>query len=294
MTGAAAGPTSRHVTVDGARIHYVEHGEGPPVLFIHGNPTSSYLWRNITPPLANTHRTIAIDLLGFGRSEHPPGCRYDFDDHAAVIEGFIEALGLGDGLSLVLHDWGGILGMHYAVRHRRRLARVALLSTFVAPVSFPASGLLMRAPRLPGVGSLLVQRMNLFLPLALRAGVVRWSKLTPEVRAAYRRPFPDAASRYPIRRWTEQLPARPADRVSRVLDMIGEVLPAFDVPVLILRGRFDPILSMARARTLARMLPDARLEVVPRAGHFMQEDQPERVAASLRAFLTEGQAGSTA
>ena len=286
MTTDAFPFESRHAVVNGVRIHYVEAGDGDPVLFVHGNPTWSYLWRNILPAVARTHRAIALDLMGFGRSERPPGARYDLDEHMGILDGFIEQLG-APRLSLVLHDWGGILGMHYAVAHRERIAKVALASTSLAP---PGRSLrwALRLPRLPGLGWLLVQRLNLFLPLALRAGVIQRSRRTPEMLRRYREPFPDAASRLPIRRWTEQLPARPDDRVSRVLDMIGEVLPAFEAPVLILRGRFDPILSMARARLLARLLPDARLEVVPGAGHFMQEDQPERVAASLRAFLTEG------
>lgn len=286
--------TERDVVVRGVRIHYVERGTGAPVLFVHGNPTSSYLWRNITPAIARTHRTIAIDLPGFGGSEHPLGFGYRFDDHAAVLEAFIGELGL-EGVALVLHDWGGILGMYYAVRHPERVTNVVLMSTSVAPVRMsPVVGALLRLPRAPLLGWLIVQRLNLFLPLALRAGVVHWSHLTPEVRRAYARPFPDAASRLPIRRWTEQLPARPGDRVSAVLREIGEALPAFDRPVLIVKAQRDPILSTSRARALLDVLPHARLELVRDAGHFLQEDQPERVAELLADFLASPAAAGDA
>jgi haloalkane dehalogenase len=278
---------SKHAVIDGVRLHYVEYGSGPPALFLHGNPTWSYLWRNVLPEAGRTHRAIALDLAGFGLSEHPVGFHYSFDEHAAMLAGFIDHLELDD-LSLLLHDWGGILGMHWAVQHLDRVSRVALLSTFVAPVDGRFRSALMRLPRIPGLGALLVQRLNLFVPLALRAGIVHRSRLTPQLRGAYARPFPDAASRLPIRRWTEQLPASSQDRTYRVLQTIAESLPSFNRPVLILKGRYDPILTTSRARWLQEALPQARLEVLPGAGHFLQEDQPERVASLLVDFLTQG------
>lgn len=282
---------SRHALVDGVRIHYVEAGVGAPVLFVHGNPTWSYLWRNILPTIAETHRAIALDLPGFGRSERPAGARYDFADHARVIDGFIDALGL-ERLSLVLHDWGGALGMQWAVTHPERVVSVTLMSTFVAPVG-GALRLILRLPRLPGVGWLLVQQLNLFVPLVLRVGVVDRSRLTREVMRRYREPFPDAASRFPIRRWTEQLPALADDPTYRVMERIGAALPTFEPPVMIVKATRDPILTMGRARWLAATLPNARLEIVEGAGHFVQEDRPEAVAALLRDFLHGGGASGS-
>ena len=138
---------SKHALIHGMRLHYVEHGSGPPALFLHGNPTWSYLWRNVLPEVGRTHRAIAVDLAGFGRSEHPRGFNYDFDEHAALLAGFIDHLELDD-LSLLLHDWGGILGMHWAVEHLDRVSRVALLSTFIVPVDGVVRSVLMR-PTLP-------------------------------------------------------------------------------------------------------------------------------------------------
>lgn len=275
---------SRHVVVRGVRIHYVEQGTGPPVLFVHGNPTWSYIWRNVLPATAGTHRAIALDLMGFGRSEHPPGSRYDVVEHAAVIEAFIGELGL-QHLSLVLHDWGGILGMDYAVRHQANVDKVVLMSTFLAPPRGRLNSLLMRVPRVPGIGWLAVERLNLFLPLALRAGIARPARLSQEIRRSYAEPFPTAESRRSIRRFTEQLPVSPADESYAMLTKIAAELPAFDRPVLILKGRWDPILSMRRARWLARTLPHARVEVIDGAGHFLQEDQPARVAELVASHI---------
>ncbi len=276
---------SHYVIVRGVRIHYVEAGQGDPVLFVHGNPTWSYLWRNIIPTVAETHRAIAFDLIGFGRSEHPPGSRYDFDDHAAILDGFIEQLGL-ERLSLVLHDWGGLLGMQYAVAHPDRVTKVVLASTYVLPLGAPLRWLL-RLPRTPGFGWLLVQRLNLLLSLALRAGIRQRARRTPQLLRCYREPFPDVASRLPIRRWTEQLPSGPQDPSYRALERIAAALPTFNRPVLLLKGSRDPILTTQRARRLVKALPHARLEVVEDAGHFLQEDQPQQVAELLRAFLNE-------
>ncbi len=267
------------------RVHYVEVGTGPPVLFLHGNPTWSYLWRNILPAAGRAHRAVAFDLPGFGRSERPADSRYDFAGHARVLSGFIDQLGV-ERLTLVGHDWGGILAMNWAVEHPQRVTRVALMSTFVAPVGGLLRPLL-RLPRTPGLGWLLIQRLNLFLPLAMRFGVADRSRLTREVMRHYREPFPDAASRYPIRRWTEQLPATRNDTTYRVLERIGAALPTFEPPVLIVKGSRDPILATSRARWLTATLPRARLAVVEGAGHFLQEDRPREVADLLSGFLSD-------
>lgn len=273
---------ARHVLVGGVRLHYVEAGAGEPVLFLHGNPTWSYLWRNVLPEVGRGHRAIAFDLPGFGRSEQPANGRYRFEDHAEALAGVIDALGL-EQLSIVGHDWGGLLMMDWATRHADRVKKVALMSISVVPVRGLLRPLL-KLPRIPGPGWLLIQQLNLFLPLALRAGV-RTRRLTPAELRYYREPFPDAASRYPMRRWTEQLPAGPGDAAYDAMVRIEAALPHFERPVLIVRGSRDPILTAGRARTIAQALPDARLEVLEGAGHFLQEDDPRAVARLLNDFL---------
>ena len=278
---------SKFAAVNGVRIHYVEQGRGDPVLFIHGNPTWSYLWRNIIPKVAETHRAIAVDLLGFGKSDRPKDADYSFEQHCAVITGFIESMALRN-LSLVLHDWGGPIGMSYAVDHKENVANVVLLSTFVAPVAMaPPLAFALRLLRVRWLSTFVIQRLNLFLPVVLRFGVARRSNLTRDVLRQYYAPFPDYQSRRPVRRWPEQLPLGPADSTYQALERMGEALPSFDRRVLVLKAAQDPILTMSRAKWLVQTLPNARLQVVEKAGHYAQEDQPEKVAAAISRFLKE-------
>ena len=283
---------SKFATIDGMRIHYVEEGAGRPVLFVHGNPTWSYLWRNIIPKVAETERALAIDLLGFGKSDKPVDADYSFDQHCAIVSEFIQSMGLKD-VALVLHDWGGLIGMNYAIDHVKNVRRVVLLSTFVAPVALPFASVL-RLIRDSALTPLFVQRLNLFMPLVLRLGVARRSSMSDVVREQYYAPFPDYASRRSVRRWPEQIPLVPSDITYQALDRIGRALPSFDRQVLVLKADRDPILTMKRAEWLVQTLPRGRLVVIEQAGHFAQEDQPSKVATAISAFLREeGQGDST-
>lgn len=130
---------SKYVEVNGSRIHYVEEGSGDPILFLHGNPTSSYLWRNIIPHVTGVGRAIAMDLIGFGKSDKPD-IGYRFSDHVPYVDGFIEALDLHD-LTLVIHDWGSGLGLHYAARHEDNVKGLAMMEAIMMPwPSYEAMG----------------------------------------------------------------------------------------------------------------------------------------------------------
>ncbi len=123
---------SRFVTVKGSQMHYVEQGEGDPILFVHGNPTSSYLWRNVIPHLSGSGRCIALDLIGMGRSDKPD-IPYRLFDHVEYFDGFINALGLGP-ITLVLHDWGGFMGMHYASKNLENVRAIVLMEAIIKPM----------------------------------------------------------------------------------------------------------------------------------------------------------------
>lgn len=160
---------SHYLIVDGVRIHYVDQGEGDPVLMVHGQPTWSYLWRNIIPAIAENHRAIAIDLMGFGLSDKPAHRQYSFAEHSAVLRGFIEALELKT-LTLVLHDWGGPIGLDYAMYHQENINKLVLLNTF-ATVDFKLAWIFKAAFRSPFLADFLVRRLNAFGILAPRFGV---------------------------------------------------------------------------------------------------------------------------
>jgi len=185
---------SRFVEVNGHNIHYVEKGEGKPILFIHGNPTSSYLWRNIIPHAAAHGRAIALDLIGMGKSDKPD-LDYRFADHVPYVEGFIEELGLED-VTLVIHDWGSALGFHYASRHSENIRGIAFMEAVIRPMrwsqfpaDFKAGFKLMRTPI---IGWLMISGLNMFVNKILPSAVVR--DLTDVEMKHYRAPYPTPSS----------------------------------------------------------------------------------------------------
>ncbi len=199
----------RYVSVGGYRIGYVESGEGDPVLFIHGNPTSSYLWRNILPKVASDTgcRGIALDLLGFGGSNKPVEVDYSIRLHADIVKGSIEQLDIKK-LVLVLHGWGGPLGAAYAINHPENIRGIAFMETFLWPLVWKdfgnhAAGVkLFRSP----LGRLLIQVMNIFVNYVMHAVVMRKDNMTEEVMHHYREPFTTIGSRKAIRAFSKLLP----------------------------------------------------------------------------------------
>lgn len=283
---------SRYVDVLGHRIHYVEEGRGAPVLFVHGNPTSSYLWRNVLPAVAadTRRRGIALDLPGFGRSDKLADGNYTLDLYYRVLEGFIEKLGLKD-LILVLHDWGGPLGMMYAVRHRANVKAVALMETFLWDTSWKDYGRyrpvfkLFRSP----VGYLMIQVMNFFVNKILPGSVVRKENMTKEVMDHYRQPFPTVASRRPVRVFPQLIPIEGRPETSHVfIEEIEGNLHRLDFPVLWIKATPGAIITNNteyRLVALAALLP--RLSVVEFGPglHYLQEDDPKRLVELITGWI---------
>src|SRR5438067_954475 len=180
----------RHVQAHGARMAYVDEGSGDPIVFLHGNPTSSYLWRNVIPHVRSVGRCIAPDLIGMGRSDKPD-IGYRFVDHARYIDGFLEALGL-DRITFVVHDWGSALGFDWAMRHESRVRGLAFMEAILGPVpsweEFPPQGReIFQKLRTPGVGEPMVLDHNMFVEQLLPGSVVR--SLSPAEMQHYRAPF---------------------------------------------------------------------------------------------------------
>lgn len=282
---------SRYVVVDGVRIHYVDEGDGEPVLMVHGQPTWSYLYRKIIPPVAQQRRAVALDLMGFGLSDKPQDRDYSFADHAAILRGFIQTLDLR-GLSLVLHDWGGPIGLDYAVHHRGNMKRLVLMNTF-ASVDFSVPLLFRLAFRAPVVSDILNRRLHLMGRFALRYGVRHPSRVSRETLRCYREPHPSYASRKGVAQFPRLIPVTPRDPAYAPIKAIEDALPSFDIPTLFLIGEHDPVSRFVNpARTAVRM-PDARVQVILDAGHFLQEDQPEAVAKAIISFLDEARVART-
>ncbi|NRD52088.1 MULTISPECIES: haloalkane dehalogenase [Corallococcus] len=280
-------PMVHQVQVLDSFISYREAGTGSPIVFLHGNPTSSHVWRNVIPPLAGRGRCLAPDLIGMGDSGKPD-IPYRFADHARYLDAWFDALDLRD-VVLVGYDWGGVLALDWARRHPDRVRGVAVFETFLRPMRWsdwpPQGEQLFRALRTPGVGEQLVLEQNAFLEKSFANGVQRG--LAEGDRAVYQAPYPDAASRRPVLQWPREIPidGEPAD-VAAVIERYDAWLAQPSVkPVLLLTfgdtGLNAPsIIEWARANLRS-------LEIVPlrRAGHHAPEDAPEDIVRALQAWM---------
>jgi len=268
---------------------YVDTGAGDPVVLLHGNPTSSYLWRNIIPHLAGGHRCLAPDLVGMGDSGKAPSGTYRFVDHVRYLDAWFEALELSRNLVLVVHDWGSALGFHWARRHPESVKGVAYMEAIVRPVTWPewpeAARKVFQAMRSPG-GEEMVLQKNVFVERILPASVVRG--LTPEEMNRYRAPYLEAGeSRRPTLTWPREIPVdgEPAD-VVRIVEGYGTWLAKSPMPKLFINADPGSILVGAQ-RDFCRSWPN-QSEVTVRGSHFIQEDSPDEIGRALAAFVRRG------
>jgi haloalkane dehalogenase len=270
---------SRYIEVLGSRMHYVEEGTGEPVLFLHGNPTSSYLWRNIIPYLSRNHRAIAVDLIGMGRSDKPD-IAYTYQDHARYINGFIEALQLQQ-VTLVIHDWGSVLGLDYAMNNEANVVGIAFMEAIIPP-RFPNPEEMGGAlGRFRGVeGEQLILQQNQFVEQILPGSVARG--LTDAEMAHYRAPFPTPESRRPVLQWPRELPAagEPARNVALV-ESIGEWMRETEIPMLHLWARPGALNPEAVAEELVVRVKNIQSTFVGEGRHYIQEDQPEMIGRAI-------------
>lgn len=279
----------KRVQVRDAEMAYVEVGEGDPIVFLHGNPTSSYLWRNVIPHVQHLGRCLAPDLIGMGASgklpDPGPGT-YSFETHASYLEGFLEAVGATGRVTLVLHDWGSGLGFDWAARHPDAVRGIAFTEAIVTPVTWEdwpegARNIfqVMRGPD----GEAAILDNNVFVELILPSAVARG--LTPEAHDRYRRPFAAREDRWPMLEWPRQLPieGHPADVVARV-QQYSAWLAGSDVPKLFVDADPGSIL-VGRQRELVRSWP-ALTEVTVAGSHFVPEDSPHEIGRAVADWLS--------
>ncbi|HKZ08951.1 MAG TPA: haloalkane dehalogenase [Methylomirabilota bacterium] len=285
---AAADPhPRRRARVLDTELAYVDTGEGKPVVFLHGNPTSSYLWRNIIPHVAATHRCLAPDLVGMGDSGKAPSGRYRFVDHARYLDAWFEALGLTRDVSLVVHDWGSALGFHWARRHPERVRALLYMEAIVRPVvwsEWPEPGRqIFQAMRSPA-GEEMVLQKNVFVERILPASVLR--RLTEAEMAVYRKPYLEPGeSRRPTLTWPRQIPidGEPADVVA-IVDEYARWLARSPVPKLFVNADPGAIL-IGPQRDFCRGWPNQD-EITVRGSHFIQEDSPREIGEAIAASLS--------
>jgi haloalkane dehalogenase len=283
--------TVRRHPVLGLSMACREMGAGPPVVFLHGNPTSSYLWRNIMPAVADQARCVAPDLIGMGQSDKLPDAgpgSYRFVDHRRYLDALLEQLAIGDGVTLVVHDWGSALGFDWAHRHPDRVRGIAYMEALVRPLrwaEWPEAGRgLFQAFRSPA-GDALVLDKNTFVERVLPGSILR--ELSPEEMAAYRAPFAAAGEdRRPTLSWPRELPidGEPADVVAIAADY-ADWLAHSEIPKLFINAEPGAILTGPQ-REFCRSWPNQTEVSVPGL-HFIQEDASPEIGAAIADWLRQ-------
>ena len=272
-------------------------GDAPVALFLHGNPTSSYIWRNIIPLVAPVAHCIAPDLIGFGQSGKPD-IAYRFDDHVRYLDAFIAAAGITSAY-LVAQDWGTGLAFHLAAR-RPGFVRGLAFMEFIRPVptwdeflQSPAARDLFRKFRTPGTGEKLILEDNAFVERVLPGSIIR--KLSDEEMAVYRAPFATPQSRRPILRFPNEIPiaGEPAD-VYAIFEAAHAALAASTYPKLLFAATPGALVAPEFAERFAAALNNCRLVYLGRGAHFLQEDHPEMIGRAVAGWITQIETGSTA
>jgi haloalkane dehalogenase len=273
----------------GRTMAYLDVGQGDPIVLLHGNPTSSYLWRNIIPHLEGLGRCIAPDLIGMGDSDKLPNsgpASYTFVEHRRYLDTFLETLGATERITFVIHDWGSALGFDWANRHRDAVKGIAYMEAFVRPLTWETFSVQARpifeALRSPA-GEQLVLEQNLFIEQNLPAAILR--TLSDEEMSEYRRPFLEAGeARRPTLTWPRQIPidGDPPD-VAEIVAAYADWLPGSSVPKLFVKA--DPGALMSGPLVEFCRSWRAQAEVTVRGRHYPQEDSPDQIGEAIAAWL---------
>lgn len=291
----ASGPadfafTHKRKAILGHEMAYIDEGEGDPVVFMHGNPTSSYLWRNIIPSVTSTHRAIAADMIGMGQSDKPD-LAYSYSDHADHLHGLLDALDLSN-VTLVLHDWGGALGFDWAMQNSDRVKAISFMET-IAPPAMPFEsyetmgpfGDLFKAWRTAGVGEQMILQENMFINEILGKVGVK-TPLSAEILAHYNGYYPDAASRGPLLAWPREVPIGgvPA-QTTELTHRIAEFLTTSQLPKLTFHVTPGALAPPPAVEWMKANIPNLQTIFLGEGTHFIQEDYPSEIGQGLADWL---------
>ena len=283
----------KFIEVLGKKMAYVELGDpnGRPIIFQHGNPTSSYLWRNVMPHLAEQGRCIAIDLIGMGDSEKlaPSADSYSFDIHSQYFEATLAALGVRENAVLVIHDWGSALGFHYAARHSERVAGICYMEGIVMPVpswdDWPEGARNIFQAFRSEAGETVVLEKNIFVEGVLPSSIIR--DLQAEEMAVYRAPFATAGEdRRPTLSWPRDIPiaGSPANMVT-LAEQYGAFMADTPIPKLFINAEPGSIL-VGKMRDFCRSWKN-QTEVTVSGTHFIQEDSPHEIGQAIKSWIND-------
>ncbi len=280
----------KRATVKGLSMAYVDTGHGEPIVFLHGNPTSSYLWRNVIPYLETLGRCIAPDLLGMGDSDKLPESgpdSYTFVQHRDYLDALLEQLGVKNSVTFVLHDWGSGLGFDWAYRHQDSLKGIAYMEAFVKSMRMVDQDEQVRqmfqAMRSPA-GDQMVLEENMFVEQILPTMIMR--ELTEEELAVYRRPYlQPGESRRPTLTWPRQVPfdGEPAD-VHQIIEQYSNWLPKAKVPKLFIDAEPGVLMAQGGTREFAKSFANQKIVTV-KGAHFIQEDSPDEIGEAIAGWF---------
>ena len=280
----------KYIDVSGKQIAYVEMGEGDPIIFQHGNPTSSYLWRNILPQLQSLGRCIAMDLIGMGDSEKlkdAGSMTYSYATHKKYFDGFLDELGVKNNATLIIHDWGSALGFDWAQNNSEKVKAICYMEGIVQSMKWEdwnedARGIFQgfRSP----AGEEMILEKNLFIEAVLPGSILR--KLSDEEMNEYRRPFKDKKSRQPTLDWPRQIPLEnEPQEICKIVDSYSQWMAKNDLPKLYINAEPGAIL-IGKQREFCRTWKNQK-EVTVKGSHFIQEDSPNEIGSAIFDWLKD-------
>ena len=280
----------KYIDVSGKQIAYVEMGEGDPIIFQHGNPTSSYLWRNILPQLQSLGRCIAMDLIGMGDSEKlkdAGSMTYSYATHKKYFDGFLDELGVKNNATLIIHDWGSALGFDWAQNNSEKVKAICYMEGIVQSMKWEdwnedARGIFQgfRSP----AGEEMILEKNLFIEAVLPGSILR--KLSDEEMNEYRRPFKDKKSRQPTLDWPRQIPLEnEPQEICKIVDSYSQWMAKNDLPKLFINAEPGAIL-ICKQREFCRTWKNQK-EVTVKGSHFIQEDSPNEIGSAIFDWLKD-------
>jgi haloalkane dehalogenase len=280
--------TAGHSALSTQSMHYLDEGQGDPVVMVHGNPTWSFYFRNLVNALRGTHRCIVPDHIGCGRSDKPDDSRYAYTlaNRVADLEALLDHLGVAKDITLIVHDWGGMIGMTYATRHPERIRRIVVLNTgaFHLPKEKPFPWTLWFC-RNALIGPLLVRGFNAFCLTAARDCVTR-NPLSAEVRQSYLQPYDSWANRIAVLRFVQDIPLRPGDTSFDLVTQTQDKLHKLrDKPMLICWGDRDWVFDQHFLAEWQTRFPQADVHRFADAGHYVLEDAADEVIPLVLRFL---------
>lgn len=280
---------SKYVEVLGSQMHYIDVGEGRPIVFLHGNPMSNYLWRNIIPHLQGSARCIAPDLIGMGKSDHPD-IAYTYDDQYRYLCAFLDQMDLGDDVTLVIHDWGSGLGFRWAADHPERIRGIAFMEAMIRVMSIqdmpPQLRVMFPLMRTRFFGWLMVGVMNLFLRVMIKD--LTHAELSEQALAHYRAHYPTVACRRAVAQWPREVPldGKPAANFAIQQNFL-RWLAETEIPKLMLYGDQGVAIQAEEIRWCQQELSNIRVVDLGPGKHFLQETHPERIGQELACWWGE-------